>query len=146
MSCTFAEPADSPIKADLSSADNSNQAIKSAVKRGSESAQHDIEKKTFRILYFGEPWSMGKPLVDDTTGFSKDDDLVGMMPVRHWTYSKIRCHVLTCIITLSYLRLVEIMLKRAGLPDVRRHGDGEHAPPAFLSIMGYWQRQADQND
>ena len=69
MSCTFAEPADSPIKADLSSADNSNQAIKSAVKRGSESAQHDIEKKTFRILYFGEPWSMGKPLVDDTTGF-----------------------------------------------------------------------------
>ncbi len=29
--------------------------------------------------------------------------------------SKIRRHILTCILTLSYLRLVEIRLKRAGL-------------------------------
>jgi len=36
--------------------------------------------------------------------------------VRHWTDSKIRCHILTCIITLAYLRLIELRPKRAGHP------------------------------
>jgi len=60
--------------------------------------------------------SLDRYMVEKLFRNSKDDDLVGMMPVRHWTDSKIRCHILTCIITLSYLRLVEIMLKRAGCP------------------------------
>ncbi len=40
--------------------------------------------------------------------------MVGMQPVRHWTDSKIWRHILTCIITLAYLRLMELRLKRAG--------------------------------
>lgn len=51
---------------------------------------------------------------------SKDDDLVSLMPLRHWTDSKIRCHIFSCIVALTYLRLIEIRLKRAGLPLTAR--------------------------
>jgi len=57
--------------------------------------------------------SLDRYVVEKSFRNSKDDDLVGMMPLRHWTDSKIRCHILTCIITLCYLRLVEIRLQRA---------------------------------
>ena len=46
---------------------------------------------------------------------SKNDDLVGVLPLRHWTDGKIRCHILTCVIALTYLRLIEIRLRRTGL-------------------------------
>ena len=46
---------------------------------------------------------------------SKDDDLVNLMPLRHWTDSKIRCHILTCIVALTYLRRIELRLQRAGV-------------------------------
>ena len=58
--------------------------------------------------------SLDRYKVEKSFRNSKDDDLVGMQPVRHWTDSKIRCHILTCIITLAYLRLIELRLKRAG--------------------------------
>lgn len=57
--------------------------------------------------------SLDRYMVENSFRTSKDDDLVGMMPVRHWTDSKIRCHILTCIIALSYLRLIEIRMQRA---------------------------------
>lgn len=57
--------------------------------------------------------SLDRYMVENSFRNSKDDDLVGMMPVRHWTDSKIRCHILTCIIALSYLRLIEIRMERA---------------------------------
>ena len=57
--------------------------------------------------------SLDRYMVENSFRNSKDDDLVGMMPVRHWTDSKIRCHILTCIIALSYLRLIEIRMQRA---------------------------------
>lgn len=60
--------------------------------------------------------SLDRYMVEKSFRNSKDDDLVGIMPVRHWTDSKIRCHILSCIIALCYLRLVEIRLKRAGCP------------------------------
>jgi transposase len=41
--------------------------------------------------------------------------LVNLMPVRHWTDSKIRCHVFSCIVALAYLRLIEIRLYWVGL-------------------------------
>jgi len=46
---------------------------------------------------------------------SKDDDQVAVQPLRHWTDSKIRCHMLTCIAALCYLRLIERHLLRAGV-------------------------------
>lgn len=46
---------------------------------------------------------------------SKDDDLVGVQPLRHWTDSKIRCHLFTCVVAMTYLRLLELKLKNAGI-------------------------------
>ncbi len=46
---------------------------------------------------------------------SKDDDLVGVQPVRHWTDSKIRCHLFTCVVAMTYLRRMEIKLDAAGV-------------------------------
>jgi transposase len=60
--------------------------------------------------------SLDRYMVEKSFRNSKDDDLVGVMPMRHWTDSKIRCHILSCIIALCYLRLAEIRLKRANFP------------------------------
>lgn len=59
--------------------------------------------------------SVERYIVEKSFRQSKDDDLVGVMPLRHWTDGKIRCHILTCIIALTYLRLLELRLHRAGI-------------------------------
>lgn len=59
--------------------------------------------------------SLDRYMVENSFRTSKNDDLVGMMPLRHWTDSKIRCHILTCIIALSYLRFIEIRMQRANV-------------------------------
>jgi transposase len=59
--------------------------------------------------------SLDRWTVEDGFRQSKDDDLVAMMPIRHWTDSKIRCHVFTCVASLALLRLIEIKLRKAGL-------------------------------
>ncbi|HSW64392.1 MAG TPA: hypothetical protein VLH56_13950, partial [Dissulfurispiraceae bacterium] len=45
----------------------------------------------------------------------KDDDLVAVQPLRHWTDSKIRCHLLACVVAMTYLRRIELKLKSAGV-------------------------------
>ena len=59
--------------------------------------------------------SLDRWMVEDSFRQSKDDDLVAMMPIRHWTDSKIRCHIFTCVAALALLRIIEIRLRRAGL-------------------------------
>ena len=59
--------------------------------------------------------SLDRYIVEKAFRQSKDDDLVGIMPLHHWTDGKIRCHIFTCIVSLAYLRLLEIRLRRAGL-------------------------------
>lgn len=59
--------------------------------------------------------SLDRYMVEKAFHQSKDDDLVSVFPVRHWTDSKIRCHILTCIVALTYLRLIEIELQRHDL-------------------------------
>lgn len=59
--------------------------------------------------------SLDRYVVENSFRQSKDDDLVGIMPLRHWTDSKIRCHIFSCIVAMVYLRLIEIRLARAGL-------------------------------
>ena len=54
-------------------------------------------------------------MVENAFRQSKDDDLVSVMPMRHWTDPKIKCHILTCVFALTYLRLIENRLHRAGL-------------------------------
>ena len=59
--------------------------------------------------------SLDRWTVEDGFRQSKDDDLVAMMPIRHWTDSKIRCHIFTCVAALALLRIIEIRLRRAGI-------------------------------
>lgn len=60
--------------------------------------------------------SLDRYMVENAFRQSKDDDLVSVMPIRHWTDGKIRCHILTCVIALAYLRLIELRLQRSGIP------------------------------
>ena len=53
--------------------------------------------------------------MEDRFRQSKHEDLVGVGPIRHWTDSKIRCHLFTCIISMVYLRLVEMKVAAAGI-------------------------------
>ncbi len=59
--------------------------------------------------------SLDRWQVEDRFRISKDDDLVGVSPVRHWTDSKIRCHLFTCVVAMTYLRRIELRLAAAGL-------------------------------
>ncbi len=53
--------------------------------------------------------------VEDCFRVSKDDDLVGVQPIRHFTDSKIRCHLFCCVVALTYLRMLEKRLSDAGV-------------------------------
>ena len=58
--------------------------------------------------------SLARWQVEDRFRLSKDDDLVGTSPFRHWTDSKIRCHLFTCVVAMTYLRRIEMKLAAAG--------------------------------
>ena len=59
--------------------------------------------------------SLDRWQVEDRFRLSKNDDLVGTRPVRHWTDSKIRCHLFTCVVAMTYLRRLELKLASAGI-------------------------------
>jgi transposase len=59
--------------------------------------------------------SLDRYMVEKAFRQSKDPDLVSLYPFRHWTDSKIRCHIFTCVVALTYLRLIEVRLHQAGL-------------------------------
>ena len=59
--------------------------------------------------------SLDRWQVEDQFRLSNDDDLVGVRPVRHWTDSKIRIHLFTCVVAMTYLRILENRLVRAGI-------------------------------
>ena len=59
--------------------------------------------------------SLDRWQVEDRFRQSKDDELVGAQPVRHWTDGKIRCHFFTCVVALTYLRRLELRLAAAGI-------------------------------
>jgi len=58
--------------------------------------------------------SLARWQVEDRFRCSKDDDLVGTSPIRHWTDSKIRCHLFTCVVAMTYLRRIELKMAAAG--------------------------------
>jgi transposase len=53
--------------------------------------------------------------VEDAFRLSNNDELVSIRPIRHWTDSKIRCHLFSCVVALTYLRRLEIRLSRGGV-------------------------------
>ncbi len=59
--------------------------------------------------------SLDRWQVEERFRSSKDEALVGTRPLRHWTDSKIRCHLFTCVVAMTYLRRIELKMDRAGL-------------------------------
>jgi transposase len=59
--------------------------------------------------------SLDRYVVENSFRQSKDSDLVNLMPMRHWTDSKIRCHIFSCIVALTYLRKIELQLQQKGV-------------------------------
>jgi transposase len=59
--------------------------------------------------------SLDRWQVEDQFRLSNDEDLVGTRPVRHWTDSKIRLHLFTCVVAITYLRMLEGRLIRTGV-------------------------------
>ena len=59
--------------------------------------------------------SLDRWAVEDGFRLTKDEDQVRMRPIRHWTDSKIRCHIFTCMAALALLRIIELRLQRSGL-------------------------------
>lgn len=57
--------------------------------------------------------SLDRYQVEEAFKQSKDPDLVSMSLIWNWTDPKIRCHFLTCIIALTYLRIIELELAKA---------------------------------
>ncbi len=53
--------------------------------------------------------------IEDRFRLSKNEEFVSVSPLRHWTDSKIRCHLFTCVVALTYLRRIELRLVRAGI-------------------------------
>lgn len=59
--------------------------------------------------------SLGRWEIEDRFRQSKDDAHVGALPIRHWTDSKIRCHLFCCVAAMTYLRMIELRLEKAGV-------------------------------
>jgi transposase len=59
--------------------------------------------------------SLDRCKVEDSFRQSKSGPYGSIRPMWHWTDGKIRCHLLCCIIALTYLQLLELWLGRAGL-------------------------------
>jgi transposase len=59
--------------------------------------------------------SLDRWMVEDGFRLTKDEAQVALRPIRHWTDSKIRCHIFTCIAALALLRMIELRLRKAGV-------------------------------
>lgn len=59
--------------------------------------------------------SLDRWQVEDRFRLSNDEELVSGLPIRHWTDSKIRCHMFTCVVAMTYLRRLELRLQKAGI-------------------------------
>jgi len=61
--------------------------------------------------------SLDRYLVEEAFRQSKDDELVSVLPIRHWTDGMVRCHIFTCMAALTYLRILESRLGQAAIPQ-----------------------------
>lgn len=59
--------------------------------------------------------SLDRWQVEDRFRLSKENDLVTIQSIRHWTDSKIRCHLFSCVVAMTYLRRIELRLNANGV-------------------------------
>ena len=93
--------------------------------------------------------------VENRFRLSKNDEFVSVSPLRHWTDSKIRCHLFSCVVSLTLLRRIELHLLKAGirksseevmedmnnLHSVLFLKDGRSAPKRKLEVPTKTQRE-----
>ena len=58
--------------------------------------------------------SLDRYIVEDAFRMSKNEEQVSIFPIRHWTDHQISCHILTCIMALTYLKVIEMKIKVQG--------------------------------
>jgi transposase len=59
--------------------------------------------------------SLDRYQVEHSFRQTKAGEFANLRPVWHWTDSKIRCHIFSCMIALTYLRLMTLWLNRSGV-------------------------------
>jgi len=59
--------------------------------------------------------SLDRWQVENSFRLCNNDELVGARPLRHWSDSKIRCHLFTCVVAMTYLRRIELKLSASGI-------------------------------
>ena len=59
--------------------------------------------------------SLDRYQVENAFRQTKAGEFGNIRPMWHWTDSKISCHLFACIVALTYLRLLSLWLKRAGV-------------------------------
>jgi transposase len=59
--------------------------------------------------------SLDRYIVEHAFRQTKSSEFANMRPIWHWTDQKISCHILCCVIALTYLRLISLWLQRAGV-------------------------------
>ncbi len=79
--------------------------------------------------------SLDRSRIEQQFRVSKASCHVRVNPMFHWTDSKIRCHLLTCIIALSCLRLLE--LKVGGVHSAQTIMEEMHSLDCVLS----WRKE-----
>lgn len=85
--------------------------------------------------------SLDRYMVEQAFRQSKADGQVKVSPIRHWTDSKIRCHIFTCIAALAYLRLIELRLEQHGLQISGRTAmEQMHRLHSCLCWMGGYEK------
>lgn len=61
--------------------------------------------------------SLDRHVVETQFRETKSPDNIRVQPLRHWTDSKIRCHLLTCVMALVALNLIEQRTRAQGVVD-----------------------------
>jgi transposase len=73
--------------------------------------RHDLSTKEIVQAY------SDRNQVENRFKWMKDPYKIAYMPQYHWTDQKIRVHALTCTVALTYLAIMQLKLKRAGMSE-----------------------------
>ena len=59
--------------------------------------------------------SLDRNQIEEKFRQANDHSHVSILPIRHWTDDKIRCHLFCCVVALTYMRRLELRLEEAGI-------------------------------
>ena len=82
--------------------------------------------------------SLDRNIIEKQFRSGKAKEHVRMNPMYHWTDSKIRCHLLTCAIALTVLRLLELRVNRNRSEENRLSGKTILDEMSNLNLVTLW--------